>query len=142
MFYCICNTILYKHNNERYTLISKDSFKSKGRVTHAILISQVLFFQCREQPFLIPCLKITYASRLLVILGSCDTDSLIKACLALTFNYVDVGTSGFGFERSFALGLPQILIQMYFIYLSCLFVCILFYFQIYKQVKKQQKQAK
>lgn len=75
-------------------------------MTHAKLILQVLFFQRREQPLLLPCLKITYA-RSLVILGSYDTDSLIKTCLALTFSPVAVGSSGLGFKHSLSLSFAK-----------------------------------
>lgn len=94
-------------------------------MTHAKLILQVLFFQCREQPLLLPCLKITYARSLLVILGSYDTDSLIKACLALTFSPVAVGSSGLGFKHSLSLSFAKFCFDSASNYNT---LCVLFYF--------------
>lgn len=70
-------------------------------------MTQVVFLKSKEQPLLLPCLKITYARSLLVILGSYDTDSLIKAYIALTFSPVAVGSSGLGFKHSLSLSIAK-----------------------------------
>lgn len=72
-------------------------------------MTQVVFLKSKEQPLLLPCLKITYAKSLLVTLGSYNTDSLIKAYIALTFSPVAVGSSGLGlgFKHSLSLSVAK-----------------------------------
>lgn len=85
-------------------------------------MTQVVFLQSKELPLLLPCLKITYARSLLVILGRYDTDSLIKAYIALTFSPVAVGSSGLGFKHSLSLSVAK------FRFDSAFNTCTVFYF--------------